>query len=41
MENLMALSCESEATLLALILAGTIGFIAGVILCVIASKEDK
>jgi len=41
MENLVALSCESEATMLGLLLAGSIGFIGGVFLCVIANEEDK
>lgn len=41
MENLVALSCESEATMLGLILAGSIGFIGGIFLCAISNEVDK
>lgn len=41
MDNLVALQCESEATMLGYILAWTFGFIFAIFVAVMAYKDDK
>jgi len=41
MDKLVALQCESEATMLGYILAWTFGFIFAMFIAVMAHKDDK
>jgi|13_taG_2_1085334.scaffolds.fasta_scaffold62628_2 hypothetical protein len=41
MDNLVALSCESEATMLGYLLAWSFGFMVAIIVAVLAHKDDN